>query len=82
MPTIKLYGTDWCEDTQATRHQLDAFHIPYDYINIDNNPAAKEWVIQVNGKQRTPTLNIDGLLLTEPTEPQLKEALRQKSLLP
>jgi len=82
MPPIKIYGTDWCEDTQSTRHRLDSLHIPYDYINIDHNPAAKEWVKQVNGKQRTPTLNIDGLLLTEPTDQQLKEALQQKNFLP
>jgi mycoredoxin len=81
MADITVYGANWCEDTNETREQLDQLGIPYDYIDIDQRPEAKEWVIfQNQGEQRTPTLNIDGDILVEPNESQLIGALRVKGL--
>lgn len=82
MQQIQLYGADWCEDTTATRHQLERLGIDYRYINIDQDEQAKAWIKQQNnGKQQTPTLNINGQILIEPDERELEEVLEQNGLM-
>jgi mycoredoxin len=80
---VKVYGADWCEDTQATRESLDKLGVPYRYINVDEDAQAKQWVKQQNGgKQRTPTLDLGGQqILVEPDEQELEQALRGNGLI-
>jgi glutaredoxin len=78
MQSIKVYGADWCEDTQETRAHLDELAIPYEYINVDRDPAANEWIKQQNGgKRQTPTVDIDGRILIEPENDELDEAMQR-----
>jgi len=82
MNEVLVYGTDWCEDTHATRNHLNGFGVPYRYINIEQDATAQEWVKQQNGgKQRTPTVDILGHILVEPDERELELALRGKGLM-
>ncbi len=82
MNRINVYGTDWCEDTTITRQHLDELGIPYRYINIEQELDAATWVKQMNhGKQKTPTVDINGQLLVEPDNSELDEALRSNGLL-
>ena len=77
MDTVKVYGADWCEDTQETRAHLDALGVNYQYIDVDADPQAKQWVKEQNGgKQQTPTVDIGGRILIEPENAELDEALR------
>ncbi len=76
MAKIKVYGADWCGDTRRTRAHLDALKIAYEYINVDEDPAALAWVKQQNdGKQKLPTVDIDGKILSIPNTAQLDAAL-------
>jgi glutaredoxin len=82
MTPIKLYGAQWCEDTQQTREHLDSLSIPYEYIDVDRDPAAARWVKEHNGgKQRTPTLKLPNLILAEPSQDELDQVLRSHGLL-
>ena len=82
MNAIKVYGADWCGDTQITRYQLDQLGIEYDYHDVDRDSEARQWVLRQNGgKQKTPTVDVDGEILTEPSEQQLERVLRSKGLL-
>jgi mycoredoxin len=83
MPSkLKVYGADWCEDTTMTREQLDRLGIQYEYINVDQNPAAQEWVKKQNGgKQKTPTVELDGKILVEPDEAEMVEALNAAGMM-
>ena len=76
--TIKVYGADWCEDTQRTREHLDALKEHYQYIDVEKDPAAEAWIKQRNnGKRQTPTVDLAGQkILIEPTNEQLDEALK------
>ncbi len=81
MADIKVYGADWCPLTKGTLAHLDELQIPYKYINIDHDKQAAKWVAeQNNGKEKKPTLDIDGLVLTEPTDEELDEALEEKGI--
>lgn len=75
---IKVYGTNWCHDTQQTRNYLDRIRIPYDYIDIDKDQAGKQWVLdQTFGRPRTPLVEIEGKVLNVPSNSQIEGVLQQ-----
>ncbi len=75
---IKVYGAGWCGDTQRTLKQLDELGVDYQYIDVDEDAAASQWVKEQNdGKERKPTLDIAGRVLSVPTNAELKSALRE-----
>ncbi|WP_027883247.1 glutaredoxin family protein [Meiothermus rufus] len=54
---ITMYTTSWCPDCHAAKQALRALGLPYQEINIEQNPAAAELVVKINkGKQSVPTL--------------------------
>jgi glutaredoxin len=78
MNEVKVYGADWCEDTQATRNHLDSLGVAYQYINVERDAGAEEWIKRQNGgKRQTPTVDIGGKVLVES---ELEEALRGTGL--
>ncbi len=76
--TIIMYGTVWCSDCTRSRNFLDEHQIPYEWINIDKDQQAEQWVKQVNGGCRSvPTILFpDSSILVEPTNRQLAEKLK------
>jgi mycoredoxin len=80
---VKLYGADWCGMTRRARAHLHQLGVPYEYINIDDDRRAAEWVRRHNnGKEKKPTIEIAGTVLTTPGNQQLEEVLRREQLLP
>jgi mycoredoxin len=76
MAGIKVYGADWCPITARTREHLDELGVEYDYIDVESDPAAARWVKRHNGgKEEKPTVDINGRILTEPTNAELDSAL-------
>ena len=79
---VKVYGADWCEDTQRTLKHLRALGVAFKYINIEQDEGARAWVREHNdGKERKPTLDIAGQLLSTPTDHELDSALREKGFM-
>lgn len=79
---VKVYGAERCEDTQATLYHLDSLGVQHRFIDIDQDPDAMAWVVQQNGgKQVTPTLDVQGQILSVPDEPRLEDILRAKGLM-
>jgi mycoredoxin len=67
---------------QDTRDYLDRRGVIYDYIDIEADRAAAQWVRGQNGgKERTPTVDIAGKILVEPGDAQLEQVLRNKHIL-
>jgi mycoredoxin len=65
---IKMYATRWCGDCRMAKRWFDAHGIPYEYINIEEDDTAADYVVQVNGGMRSvPTIVFpDGSILVEP----------------
>lgn len=58
---IKVYTTRWCGDCQITKNYLSKFGIPYEEVDIEHDPEAAAYVMQVNdGRRSVPTLVYDG----------------------
>lgn len=76
MPSIKVYGADWCGPTRRVLAHLKEQGVEFEYINVNNDPDASAWVKrQNNGKELKPTIDIDGTVLSEPSEAELDAAL-------
>lgn len=79
---VTVYGADWCGDTKRTLRQLDQSGVDYNYIDIDDDQAGEQKVIEFNkGKRRIPLVEIateDGetTSLSVPDESELMSALK------
>lgn len=82
MEKVKVYGADWCEDTQHTRKVLERLGVAYDYINIEQDEQAANWVKEQNdGKERKPTLKLGERVLSTPSDEELKSALSEEGMI-
>ena len=78
MDTVKVYGAGWCEDTKSTRAHLDAKGVSYEYIDVDNDPDARQWLIEHSeGERVMPAIAVGERVVVEPNKAQLDEFLGQ-----
>jgi mycoredoxin len=60
MKTIRVYSTTWCPDCHRAKQFLRERGIPYDEINVDEEPEAEELILRVNGGLRkVPTIEVE-----------------------
>jgi mycoredoxin len=81
---LQIYTTSWCGDCKATKAVLGQRKIAYQEIDIEQDPQAAEYVMQVNGGRRSvPTLVYEGdaVSLSNFSRAKLDEYLRKHSLL-
>ena len=72
-PNMTVYGAPWCPDCRRAKQFLGEQRVPYDWIDIDLDDEARDYVQRVNdGKQIIPTIIFeDGSILVEPTNSEL-----------
>jgi mycoredoxin len=76
---LTMYTTTWCAFCKRLKAQLAREGIEMDEINIEEDEAAAEYVMSVNGGfQTVPTvLFADGSALTNPSAAQVKQRLHE-----
>lgn len=74
---LTMYSTSWCGYCRRLKSQLDREGIGYTVVDIEQDPAAAEFVMSVNGGNQTvPTIRFaDGSALTNPSIVQVKAHL-------
>lgn len=74
---IKFYGTTWCPTSRRAKKMLEEKGIEFEWINIDEDPNGREFVMQVNnGYRSVPTIVFpDGDILVEPSSNVLAKKL-------
>ncbi|WP_306360181.1 mycoredoxin [Nocardia sp. CC227C] len=72
-----MYSTTWCGYCRRLSKQLDEAGITYEVIDIEENPAAAEFVGSVNnGNHVVPTVKFrDGSTATNPSLAAVRQAL-------
>jgi mycoredoxin len=70
---IKVYATSWCGDCRMAKRWFDSHGISYEYINIDEDDDAADYVLKINrGMRSVPTIVFpDGSVLVEPSPREL-----------
>jgi len=80
---ITVYGAHWCPDCRRSKQFLGEHQIPYNWVDIEEDPEAEKFVIEKNdGKRIIPTIVFaDETFLVEPTNAELaaKLGLRTKA---
>jgi mycoredoxin len=76
---LTVYTTSWCGFCHRLKTVLKSDGISYDEVDIEQDPAAAEFVGSVNGGNRTvPTVKFaDGSTMTNPSAAQVKAKLAQ-----
>lgn len=74
---IQLYGAHWCPDCRRSKRFLGEQQISYDWIDIEQDEAARHRVEELNdGKRIIPTIVFpDGAILVEPSNADLAQQL-------
>jgi mycoredoxin len=75
--SIIMYGTSWCSDCRRSQRFLEQRGVAYTYINIEQDAAAAQRVIELNnGNRSVPTIVFaDGSILVEPSNQELERKL-------
>ncbi|CAB4594425.1 unannotated protein [freshwater metagenome] len=83
MSKIVMYGAEWCGDCRRSKRFLDSNNVAYEYINIEEDAAATEKVIEINGGMKSIPVIIfeDGSHMTEPSDIDLKAKLEALKVL-
>jgi glutaredoxin len=82
MAGVKVYGADWCHDTERTLNHLRNLNVPHDYVDIERDPEARAWVREQNGgKEKKPTVDVEGRILSQPANEELDEVLATAGIL-
>jgi thioredoxin reductase (NADPH) len=78
---ILVYGAHWCPDCRTSKQFLGEHQIPYQWIDIEEDKAAEQFVIEINdGKRIIPTIAFaDGTFLAEPSNAQLAKKIGLKT---
>jgi mycoredoxin len=74
---IVMYSTTWCGYCRQLKRQLAEEGIPFSEVNIEKTPGAADFVMSVNGGDRTvPTVLFpDGSTLTNPSLAEVRGRL-------
>jgi mycoredoxin len=74
---MTIYSTEWCGYCHRLTRQLDREGVAYEYVDIEHDPAAADFVMSVNGGNQTvPTVVFgDGSALTNPSVAQVLSKL-------
>ncbi|HEU0021892.1 MAG TPA: glutaredoxin domain-containing protein [Dehalococcoidia bacterium] len=77
---IKVYGAEWCPDCHRSKNFLEQQGVPFEWIDVDQNAEAQDYVRQVNQDRLIiPTLVFpDGSVMVEPSNSALARKLRER----
>ena len=79
--SVKVYGRETCPRTTDVRAHLEKLGIDHEYIDISRDEDAARCVRErAEGKEKTPTFDIAGDVLVDPTDEQYNGKLRAKGI--
>ena len=75
--TVTMYSTTWCGYCKRLKSAMDREGIAYSEVNIEQVPAAADYVMSVNGGNQTvPTVVFpDGTAATNPSLAEVKQRI-------
>jgi glutaredoxin len=78
---ITLYRKSGCPWSAAVMGFLNELNIPNEIKNVTSNPVYAKEVEAVSGQSKSPTLNIDGLILPDAGVEAVAKALEERGII-
>jgi glutaredoxin len=76
---IVMYCTKWCPACRRARNLFAELNLEYTEVDVNTVPGAAEQVMAwADGTRTTPTFDIDGTIIVNWKESQLREVLTEK----
>jgi len=60
MARIQMYTTSWCGYCVRAKALLESRHLPYEEINLDDDPAFRQTIQDLTAGWTVPQILIDG----------------------
>ena len=74
--TVTMFSTTWCGYCRRLKRQMEEAGIPFQEVDLDDDPSHDDRIIATTGGYRTvPTLEVNGQLLVNPTLREVQAAL-------
>ena len=77
---ITLYRKSGCPWSAAVIGFLNELNIPHEIKNVTTNPAYAKEVEGLSGQSKSPTLDIDGLILPDASVEEVAKALEGRGI--
>ena len=76
---VVLYCTKWCPACRRARNLFAELNVEYAEVDVNITPGASEQIKEWSGGTRTtPTFNVDGTIIIDWKEMELRKALAEK----
>ncbi|HEX7305781.1 glutaredoxin family protein [Lentzea sp.] len=73
---IVMYGAEWCGDCRRAKSWLTRNDVPFTYVDVEHDDAARDRAIEIAGRRNIPVVVLpNGDFLVEPTDTQLAAAI-------
>jgi len=59
MPRVKIYTTTYCGYCLRAKKLLETKKIPFEEINVTEDPKTRDWLVQTTGLKTVPQIFID-----------------------
>jgi glutaredoxin 3 len=76
MANVKIYSLPTCPHCNDAKAFLKEHGIKYTDINVEEDKAAQDEMVEKSGQRGTPTIDIDGEIIVGFDEDKLKEVLK------
>lgn len=60
MADVTVYSADWCPFCNRAKRLLDDKKIPYEEVNVDQKPGAREEITKKTGHKTIPQIFVKG----------------------
>jgi mycoredoxin len=72
---VTVYGADWCADCRRAKRYLEATRTPYDWVDLDADPAAQALVDAAGYRAIPVVVTPSGQVLVEPSNDELANVI-------
>ena len=80
-PEIRMFGADWCGDCRRAKRLFDNLGVAYQFINLEQEPAAAEVARDISGRTNIPVITYpDGSYHVEPSDDDMRAKLAELGL--
>lgn len=79
--SLKVYGADWCSDCRRSEALLGSLGVEYTKIDVSESADLAAEAEAIAGRKNIPVIQFsDGVVLVEPTDPELWAELKVHGL--